>query len=120
VANASGRMPDGIVMNTTTYSASVAVKAAGYLVPPVPYPSPVFPGTTLRLALNPAMADGQALVGSYAFGGKLDVKGGFRVDVADSFLKNQSVIRTEMRCFLAITRLLSFAKITGLPPVTTP
>jgi hypothetical protein len=125
VADASGRPPDGIVMNAATYAASVAVKAqggGGYLVPPVAMPVAVFPGTTLRLALNSELADGAALLGSFGFGAKLDVKGRLRMDVSNSsgdlFIRNQSVLRVELRCFLAITRPLSFAKVTGLPPAT--
>jgi hypothetical protein len=36
--------------------------------------------------------------------------------VQDSFLKNQSVIRAELRTFLAITRPPAFGLVTGLPP----
>jgi Phage capsid family len=120
--DASGRAPDGIVMNATTYAASLAVKATGSgmpLVPPTPYPALVFPGTNLRLALNAAVANGEALLGSYWLGAKLDSKRDVRIEisnsVSDSFLKNQSVIRAELRTFLAITRPHAFGTITGLP-----
>lgn len=120
--DASGRAPDSIVMNATTFAASLAVKATGSgmpLVPPIPYPALVFPGTNLRLALNAAMANGEALLGAFWLGAKLDGKREVRVEisnsVADSFVKNQSVIRSELRTFLAITRPATFGKITGLP-----
>jgi hypothetical protein len=120
--NASGRAPDGIVMNPVTYAACLAVKATGSgmpLVPQVPYPALAFPGTNLRLAINGAMANGEALLGAFWLGAKLDSKRGVRIDVsnsvADSFLKNQSAIRAEVRTFLAITRPATFGRVTALP-----
>jgi HK97 family phage major capsid protein len=120
--DASGRAPDAIVMSASTYAACIAVKATGSgvpLVPPTPYPALVFPGTTLRLALNSLVPAGQAVLGAYWLGAKLDMKRGLRLDasnsVADSFLKNQTILRVEVRCFFAITRPPTFGLITGLP-----
>ena len=82
-------------------------------------PSATYPGTALRLALNAAVPAGTALIGSYWYGSKLDTKGALRFDVsngvADAFFRNQSWIRAELRCYLAILRPLSIGKVTALP-----
>lgn len=121
VATASGRLPDAVVMSPTTYAASVAVKAstAGiYLIPPVTSPARMFPGSQLRLALAPAMANGTALIGDFSTSAKLDTMGGLRAEVGnvgDSFARNQSWLRVELLCYLAILRPKAFATISNLP-----
>jgi Phage capsid family len=122
---ASGLMPDSCVCNYATAVASASVMATGsgvflHGVPSLVGPNPPWTGG-LRLAVSPAMADGQMLVGNFARGCETLVKRGLRVDMSnssqDGFVRNMTAIRAEVRVSLCLLRPLAFGLVTQLPPI---
>jgi HK97 family phage major capsid protein len=120
LADASSVPPDSVVMNYKTAAASSAVLAAdsGVFVAGLPtLGAPAWTGG-LRLAISAAMADGTALVGSFARGAALVSKNMIRVERSsggDFFIANQTVLRIEQRSALCLMRPLSFGLVTGMP-----
>jgi len=56
------------------------------------------------MSVNPAMAAGTALVGSFLFGATMAINGGMRIALTNSdatdFTKKQVAVRAELRCSL--------------------
>ena len=70
------------------------------------------------MRVNPAMAAGTALVGSFLFGAAMAINGGMRIALTNSdatdFTKKQVAVRAELRCSLMPSVPVSFGLVTGL------
>ena len=70
------------------------------------------------VAVNPAMAAGTALVGSFLFGATLAIRDGMRISMTNSdqadFTKNLVAVRAEIRCALTPSVPPAFGLVTGL------
>jgi len=72
------------------------------------------------MSVNPALAAGTALVGSFLYGAALAIKGGMRIAMTnsdqDDFIKNLVSVRAEIRVALTPSVPASFGLVTGLVP----
>ena len=70
------------------------------------------------MSVNPAMAAGTALVGSFLFGATMAINGGMRIALTNSdatdFTKKFVAVRAELRCSLMRRVPGSFGLVTGL------
>ncbi len=70
------------------------------------------------MSVNPAMAAGTALVGSFLFGATMAINGGMRIALTNSdatdFTKKLVAVRAELRCSLTPSVPVSFGLVTGL------
>jgi HK97 family phage major capsid protein len=117
---ASFLMPDAYIMNPVNWTKTILTKTSTgeyYTGGPFsPIQSPTLWG--LPVAVTPATAAGNAVVGAFKTGAQIFRHGGLRVEAsnshADFFIKNLVAIRAEERLALAVYRPAAFGEVTGL------
>lgn len=117
----SGLPVTGVVMAPDVYGAISTAKASTSGVYVSGTPITDSPPTLLwgrAMSVNPALAAGTAMVGSYLFGAVLRLKGGMRLAMTNSdksdFTLNIVTVRAEIRCALAPSVPKAFGLVTGL------
>jgi HK97 family phage major capsid protein len=122
VETASGGLPcTGVVLAPDVYltiSTAKASTAGVYLsgTPITDQPPTLLWGRSM--SVNPALAAGTAMVGSFLYGAVLRLKGGMRIAMTNSdsdlFRRNLAAVRAEIRCALTPNVPVAFGLVTGL------
>jgi HK97 family phage major capsid protein len=113
-------MPDGIVMNPSTWQTIQLTKnAAGNYLGSGPWANAQTPQLWgYPVAVTPSIVVNTALVGAFRQCAQVFRKGGVRVEASNShmdfFVKNLVAIRAEERLALAVYRPAAFGTVTGL------
>lgn len=124
IANATGFMPDGIIINPTDYEAIRLSKDANGQYYGGGYFSGQYgnggvmqdpPLWALRTVVTEAVAKGTAVIGAFTPGGKVLRKGGLRVEStnshADYFTSDKVAIRIKERLTLQVKYPKAFVKV---------